>query len=452
MNHLALTFRGGIHVEEHKNTRGCAVEVMPAPQTVSIPMSQHIGIHAEPCVKVGDTVLRGQVIGNVDMGLGCPVHSSVSGKVIAIDERNSATGVKIRNIVIENDGENRLHPDIRSWGKSISDTTPEEIIEVVRNAGISGMGGATFPTYFKIRSALDKVEHIIINCAECEPFITANHRLLIEHPEKVIGGIKILMKAFSLREGQIAIEDNKKDAVKILEDAIGDSDLIKVRVLKTKYPQGDERQIIYALTGIELPMGKLPADVGCCIFNAETCAAIYNAFATGMPLVERIVTVDGDCVKTPKNVLVPLGTSYRDLISFCGGFTRQPKKIVNGGPMMGFAQWDIDGVVTKGTSAILALTDDMENHYEQPAACIHCGRCVRGCPMRLMPNYLAMFAMQNNLDMAEEFDITSCVECGSCSYNCPAHVQISQYIRASKIKVIERKRAMQVARDQSKNR
>lgn len=449
---MALTFKGGIHVEEHKNTRGCAVEAMTPPATVSIPMSQHIGIHAEPCVKVGDEVKRGQRIGDVETGLGCPVHSSVSGKVIRIDERTTATGAKIRNIVIENDGKMEISPDIVPFSKKLADTTTEEIIDIVRNAGISGMGGATFPTYAKISSALGKVEHIIVNCAECEPFITANHRLLLENPDAVIGGLKILLKAFSLRSGEIAIEDNKSDAIRKLEERLADSDLVDIKVLRTKYPQGDERQIIYALTGKELPMGKLPADVGCCIFNAETCAAIYNAFVNGMPLVERIVTVDGDCVKTPKNVLVPIGTSYRDLIAFCGGLTREPKKIVNGGPMMGFAQWDIDSPVTKGTSAILVLSDKVEHHYEQPIACIHCGRCVRGCPMRLMPSYLALFAMQDKLDMAEQFDITSCVECGSCSYVCPAHVPVSQYIRAAKVKVIERSRLAQFAREKSQNK
>ena len=447
---MALTFKGGIHVSEHKNTRKCAVEQMPAPKTVSIPMSQHIGAHAEPCVKAGDIVDRGQVIGTVEGKLGCPVHSSVSGKVVKIDEKKASNGILIRNVIIENDGENRLHPSVKPWCKKLEDTTTEEIVEIVRNAGISGMGGATFPTYAKIQSALGKAEYVIVNCAECEPFITANHRLMLERPEWVIGGLKILMKAFSLNEGIIAIEDNKKDAAKKFLEVLGDDSSIKVKLLKTKYPQGDERQLIFALTGRKLAAGKLPADVGCCVFNTETCAAIYNAFTTGMPLVERIVTVDGDCIKNPKNILAPIGATYRDLIAYCDGLTQTPNKIICGGPMMGAAQWDIDTAVTKGTSAVLALSKKAEHHFEQPSACIRCGRCVNNCPMRLMPSYLTMFAAQNKLDLAEEFNILSCIECGSCSYNCPGHVPIVQYIRATKVKINDRKRAMQAALEQSK--
>ncbi len=440
---MALTFNGGIHVAEHKNTRRCAIETMPPPMTVSIPMSQHIGAHAVPIVKKGDVVDRGQVIGVVESGLGCPVHASISGIVKDIIEINTADGPPIRNVVIENDGENRLSPDIKPWEKRLADTTTEEIIEIVRKAGISGMGGATFPTYAKISSALGKVEHVIINCAECEPYLTANHRLLLENPDAVINGLKILLKAFSLREGEIAIEDNKLDAINKLEERLEGSDMIKVRVLKTKYPQGDERQIIFALTGKELPSGKLPADVGCCVFNAETCAAIYSAFVNGMPLIERIVTVDGDCIKKPKNVLVPIGTSCLDVINFCGGLVKEPKKIVFGGPMMGRAQWDISTPVIKGTSGILALS--AEPKYDQQPTCIRCGRCVAGCPMRLMPSYLALFAAQGKYDMAEQFDVLSCVECGSCSYSCPAHVPIVQRIRAAKGKINDRKRAQAAA-------
>ena len=447
---MSYTFHGGMHVNEHKNTRRCRVEKMSAPATVAIPMSQHIGAPAVPIVKKGDKVDRGQVIGVVEAGLGAPVHSSVSGTVKDIAERNSATGQKIRTVIIENDGEDRLSPEITPWTKPLSETTTEEIIEIVRKAGISGMGGATFPTYAKLRSAIGKVDTIIVNCAECEPYITANHRLLLENPDAVINGLKIILKAFSLREGTIAVEDNKLDAINLLEEHLVGSELVKVKVLKTKYPQGDERQLIYALTGKELPAGKLPADVGCCVFNAETCAAIYNAFAFGMPLIERIVTVDGDCVKTPKNLMVPLGTSYLDLIEACDGLTRRPKKIISGGPMMGFAQWDINGVVTKGTSAILVFSEDVENKIGLEPTCIRCGRCVRGCPMRLMPAYLAMFSMQGKLDMAEEFDVMSCVECGTCSYNCPGHVPIVQYIRAAKGQINDRRRAEKAALEKSR--
>ncbi len=447
---MALTFRGGTHVKEHKNTSGCAIKHMPPPKTVTIPMSQHIGAQATPCVEVGDTVDKGQVIGIIEAGLGAPVHSSVSGKVISIDVRSGQNGALIKHVTIENDGEGRVHPDVKPWGKPLSETTPEEIVEIVKNAGISGMGGATFPTHAKISSALGKVDTIIVNCAECEPFITANHRLMLEYPETIVGGLRVLMHTFGLNEGIIAIEDNKRDAAKVLKEFLGEDTSIKIKLLKTKYPQGDERQLIYALTKKQLAAGHLPAEVGCCIFNAETCAAIHNAITTGMPLVERVVTVDGDCIKNPGNVFAPFGTTYRDLIVFCGGLTRSPRKIICGGPMMGAAQWDLETPIAKGTAALLVLSPDMEYYYEQAPICIRCGRCVQNCPMHLMPNYLTMFAKLNRLDLAEQFDILSCIECGSCSYNCPGHVSIVQRIRATKMKINDRKRAMQASLEQSK--
>lgn len=438
-----------MHIDENKNTRRCRIEKLPPPACVSLPMSQHIGAPCTPCVKPGDTVFKGQVIGR-PAGLGCPVHASVSGKVKEIKEVNAANGMKIVNVVIENDGCDTPDPSMKPFPKKLSETTTEEIIDVIREAGISGMGGATFPTYAKIQSGLGKAEHLIVNCAECEPYITANHRLLLENPAAVINGVKILLKAFGLRHAEIAVEDNKLDAINKLETLLAGSEIIRVRVMKTKYPQGDERQIIYALRGIELPTGKLPADVGCVIFNAETCAAIYNAFAHGMPLIERIVTVDGDCIKTPKNVLAPLGTPYLDLINFCGGLRAQPKKIVNGGPMMGIAQWDIEAPVTKGTSAILVFSENNDLHYHQPEACIRCGRCVKNCPMHLMPNYLAAFSKDGKYDDAEAFGVLSCVECGTCSYNCPGQVPIVQYIRKSKNIINSKKRARQAALAASK--
>ncbi len=447
---MALTFRGGMHIEDHKNTQRCKIELLPPPALVSLPMSQHIGAPCTPCVKVGDTVCRGQVIGRTEIGLGCPVHASVSGKVKEIKEINAANGMKIVNVIIENDGCNTLDPQIKPYPKRIQDITTDEIIEIVKNAGISGMGGATFPTHAKIRSALGKVQHLIVNCAECEPYITANHRLLLENPAAVINGVKILMKALGLRHAEIAVEDNKLDAINKLEECLAGSELIKVRVMKTKYPQGDERQLIYALKGVELPQGKLPADVGCVIFNAETCYAVFEAVAHGMPLIERTVTCDGDCIKTPKNVRVPLGTPYMDVINFCGGLRAQPKKIVNGGPMMGIAQWDINAPVTKGTSAILVFSENNELHYDLPAACIRCGRCVANCPMHLMPNYLAAFSQTEVYDEADALGVMSCVECGTCSFNCPGQVPIVQYIRKTKTFLNNRKRAQQAALAQSK--
>ena len=434
---MTYTFRGGVELDEYKNTRRCQIQRIKPPESVILPMSQHIGAPSIPVVKVGDSVDKGQLIGKVEAGLGCPVHAPISGKVTAITERFSANGAKIQNIIIKNDFMERISPDIKPFEKRLLDTEPDEIIDIIRDAGISGMGGATFPTHAKIRSAMGKVKHLIVNCAECEPFITANHRLLLEQPASVINGLKILIRCFGLRSGIIAVEDNKLDAVKKLDKLIGDNDLIKLRVMRTKYPQGDERQLIYALTGIELKPGKLPADVGCVIFNAETCAAIFNAFATGMPLIERVVTVDGDCVKNPSNLLVPLGTPFRNLIDFCGGLIREPKKLIAGGPMMGVAQWDINSPVVKGTSALLAFSKNFEGagRFEQEPTCIGCGKCVGVCPMHLMPSYLAKLSQAELYDEAEEYDVMACVECGACSYICPGYVPITQRIRIAKAKI-----------------
>ncbi|GHU34759.1 electron transport complex subunit C [Clostridia bacterium] len=433
---MALTFRGGIHVEEHKSARKYKIESIPAPSSVSIPCSQHIGAHAIPIVKAGDTVTRGQKIAANDAALCTPVHSSVSGKVIGIEQRVLSNGMKTDFITIENDFLDTVSPDIAPWTKKISDTSTDEIINRVREAGISGMGGATFPTYAKIKSAIDKVTTLIINCAECEPYITANHRLLLESPDKVINGMKILLRALGLKIGYIAIEDNKMDAADKIASAAAKSSMVDIKILKTKYPQGDERQLIYALTGKELPAGKLPADYGCVVFNTETAAAVCDAFVTGLPLIERIVTVGGDCIAYPKNLRVPIGTPINNLIEYCG-LKKTPEKIINGGPMMGIAIFDVTNPVTKGTSAILAFSSRKIDR--DSSNCIHCGRCVRGCAMRLMPNYIAAFAQNGNLEMCEKYNVFSCVECGCCSYICPAGVPIVQYVRTAKGQILEQR-------------
>lgn len=445
---MAKTFRGGIHVPDCKNTDNLPIVDFPTPKTVSVPMQQHIGAPATPLVKKGDTVAIGQVIGRFDSGLSCPVHASISGIVKDVEMRPSYTGYgKTAHVIIENDFQNTVADSVVPYPGKLENATSDEIIEIVKNAGISGMGGASFPTYAKIASAIGKAKDVIVNCAECEPYITANHRLMLEEPERIVGGAKILLKALGLTNAVFAIEDNKKDAAEVMKNQISGDSGLSVEVLKTKYPQGDERQLIYALKGVELPAGKLPADVGCVIFNAETCAAVYTAFTTGMPLVKRIVTVDGDAVNEPKNIRVPIGVSYEDIFEFCGGVKENIARVISGGPMMGAAQWDYNAVIMKNTSAILVLSDEKDKTLPENASCIHCGRCVSVCPMHLMPNYLAAFAKADNDEMCEKFNVMSCVECGSCTYNCPARVPIVQHIRNKKaqINAMRKKMAAQAA-------
>ena len=428
--YMAFTFKGGIHVNEHKDTSNMPIEVMKKPDRVAIPLVQHIGAPVKALVSKGDVVCVGQVIGRNDEALSCPVHASVSGTVVEIQKRDSYSGFgKTEYVIIENDG---LDTEVDFHGIQGDDYTVEDVIEKVKEAGISGMGGATFPTYAKIQSAIGKAKEIIINCAECEPYITANHRLMLENTETLIEGAKILKKALAVEKVVFAVEDNKIDAVEKLRSLGAD-----VAVMKTKYPQGDERQIMYALHGVQLPQGKLPADVGYIIFNAETCSAVFHAVREGRPLIERVVTVAGDCIKEPKNLLIPLGTSFADVIEYCGGFSKEPSKLISGGPMMGMAQWDINTPVIKGTSAILALSEEKNDAV---GMCIHCGKCLGVCPMHLTPNYLALFASHEKYDMCEKSNCMSCVECGCCTYNCPGNVPIVQYIRKAKAAVNEKRR------------
>lgn len=431
---MAITFSGGVHVDGCKGTSKKPIEDMTAPEYVALPLQQHIGAPVKAIVAKGDRVKMGQVIARNDNALSCPVHASVSGTVERIETRNSYNGPgKTDFIIIKNDGLYELSEEIKPLEKKVTDLTCDEVVEIVREAGISGMGGATFPAYAKIQSAVGKAKEIIINCAECEPFITANHRLLLERPMDVINGVKILLIALGLRKATFAIEDNKKNAARVLEELISDDSMISVKILKTKYPQGDERQIVYALNHVQIPAGKLPADVGCVIFNAETCAAIYHAVVDGMPLISRVVTIDGDCIAHSKNLRIPLGTSYRDVIDYCGGIKGTLSKLINGGPMMGSAQWDFDGTVTKGTSALLFFSDKYEKKAEP--CCIHCGKCVSVCPMHLEPVYLSMFSKASEFKKCLDYNIMSCMECGSCSFICPGNVPVVQYIREAKDKI-----------------
>ncbi len=426
------TFGGGTHVKEYKYTSNREIVVMPAPDTLSVLLSQHIGTPAKPTVAVGDYVRMGQMIADVQSGLGCPVHSPVSGKIAAFGSMEISPGRQVEFIKIENDGKYEKDSSVTPFGKNPEEADAAEIIEVIRRAGISGNGGATFPTYAKIQSAIGKADTVIINGSECEPFLTSDHRLMYELPEKVIGGAKILLHAVGAPKGVIAIEDNKPDAITSMSIAAAGS-RFEVASLATKYPQGDERQLVYAITEREIPTGKLPADAGCVIFNVGTCVAVYDAFYGGMPMISRVVTVAGDCVRHPSNVLAYIGSSYRDIIEFCGGLTEIPKKLICGGPMMGTTVSSFDRPLTKGNSGILLFSKRFAGSLggdESP--CIRCGRCLSVCPMRLMTGSIVSSVKRGLFGDAENLGIMSCVECGACAYNCPARIPLVQYMRAGK--------------------
>lgn len=444
---MLKTFKGGLHVPDNKNTRNCPIVDLPAPVKVYIPLQQHIGAPAQPLVQKGDYVKKGQLIGSFENGLSCPIHASVSGTVVEIEMRNSYTGYgKTAFIVIENDFTDTLDEKIQPYKGNIFSASSEEIIEIVKRAGICGQGGASFPTHAKIQSAIGKATEIIINCAECEPYITENHRLMLEYPEKIFGGARILMHATGAEHMTIAIENNKADAAEKMCEITREFPEAEVALLITKYPQGDERQLMAVIKKRELPAGKLPTDIGCVIFNAETCVSVYRAVYEGMPLIDTVLTVDGDAVNSPKNLRAPVGTPICDILDFCDGAKENIKKIVCGGPMMGQAVWDMNAVVMKNTSAFLFLSDKTQSNKEND--CIHCGKCVGVCPMRLMPNYLAAFSKKDDRAKAEEFGILSCVECGSCTYICPGNVPIVQYIRTTKANVLaDKKKAAEKAKE-----
>ncbi len=429
------TFKGGLHISDNKNTKDLPIENFPSPKQVAIPMKQHIGTPAQPLVTKGDRVKKGQLIGSTNSELSCPIHSSISGTVTDIEMRNSYTGHgKAAFVIIENNFKDELCESFSPYQGDIFSADSDAIIEFIKNAGICGQGGDSFPTYAKISSATGKVNEIIINCAECEPYITEKHRLMLESSNKIVKGALVLMHATGASHMTFAIENNKMDAVSMITKATDGLENVCVEVLKTKYPQDDERQLVYVIKGIQIPAGKHPTDVGCVVFNAETCISVYNAVFEGMPLIETVLTVDGDSIKRPCNLRIPVGTSISDIAEHCGGVKENLSKIVNGGPMMGTSQWSFDTVVTKNTSALLFLSDHTQDNNE--GNCIHCGKCLEVCPMNLMPNYLAAFSKIKDLDSLKNFNIMSCVECGCCTYICPGNVPIVQYIRTSKNYII----------------
>ena len=436
-----LTFRGGVHAPHRKNdTRNKAIEIMKAPGLVYIPLQQHIGAACQPLVKPGDVVKLGQKIGEPGGFVGAPVHASVSGIVKDIRQVPHPSVGSGLAVVIENDGKDE--PDDSITPGDISSMDADRIKELILEAGIVGMGGAAFPTHVKFSPPKEKpIDTVILNGAECEPYLTADHRLMLEAAEDVADGLKVIMKVLGVERAYIAIEDNKPDAVRIMTDTVKEVQGVDVTVLKTKYPQGAEKQLIYVVTGRQVPSGGLPMDVGVIVSNVGTSAAIARAIKTGMPLVERVVTVTGSGVAEPKNLMVRIGTSFMDVIQACGGFVEEPAKVISGGPMMGIGQYTLDVPVIKGTSGILVLTRE-EAKIPDVEPCIRCAKCVDACPMGLMPLMISAYALKEDYDNSEKFHAMDCIECGCCSYSCPAKRPLVQSIRVAKKMITDkRKRA-----------
>lgn len=428
---MAFTFFGGIHPKENKRY-ACdkAVQEFPEPDVLVIPMQQHIGAPCKPLVKKGDMVTVGQKLGD-NQGLCVPVHASVSGKVKAVEPRPHTSGTMVMSVVIENDHLHTLCEDIKPrTQEEVEKLTAEELMSIIREAGIVGMGGASFPTHVKLSSGLGKVDTIIVNVSECEPFIVADDRLCQEYPEEVVSGLKIVMRILGLQSAHIAMEDNKPAAAKAIKRVLDPQEGIVLDILPAKYPQGAEKQLIYAVTGREVPSGGLPAAVGCAVFNAASCKAIHDAVYHGMPLVRRIVTVSGDICMDPKNLMVPIGTPFNQLLDAVG-VSENPYKVLSGGPMMGAAQYDLAVPVMKGSNAVTIL--GIKNKYVvEQSRCIRCGKCIDACPMGLMPVLIYKASQTGSTEEMLNVHLMDCIECGCCAYTCPASVPLVLSFRASK--------------------
>ncbi len=424
--------RGGVSVAHNKNTAEMPVERMPIPQRVVLPMQQHIGAPCAPTVKVGDIVGVGQKVGDTDKFVSAPIHASVSGKVVAVGDVKLANGIITKGVTIESDGEMRTYEGI----KPPVVTNKAELCAAVRESGLVGLGGAGFPTHVKLNIPDDKeIDTLIINAAECEPYITVDYRECIENAENVLKGVEILKKFLGFKQVIIAIEDNKPKVFEIMKE-IADrdndkDDAIKLMTLRSRYPQGAEKMMVLSATGRKVPPGKLPSDVGCVVMNVASTAFIARYLETGKPLVSRSVTVDGGAISQPKNLRVPIGTNIQDIIDYCGGFKSEPRKLISGGPMMGLAICGTDAPICKQNNAILAF-DDRKDLIKKERECIRCGRCVDVCPMSLMPTLIERYSRTKDAEKLSSLNVMVCMECGSCSYACPSGRPLVQYMRLAK--------------------
>ena len=422
--------RGGVKVAHHKNTAELEVVRMPEPKQVILPMQQHIGAPCKPVVKVGDTVAVGQVIGDSESPVSAPIHASVSGTVTAIGNVKLANGAMVEGVTITSDGEMRLYEGI----KAPDVETKADFIKAIRDSGLVGLGGAGFPTHIKL-NAPSKIDTLVINAAECEPYITVDYRECIENSWDIYSGIRTIMEFLEIPNVVIAVEDNKPEAFKILEQIVdGNSSANganKIMQLESRYPQGAEKMMIQSATGRQLPPGKLPSDIGCMVMNVASTAFISRYLKTGKPLVSRSLTVDGLAIKEPKNIRVPIGTSISDIVEFCGGFKEEPVKIIAGGPMMGVAITDLDHPISKSNNALLAFSKEDAKIYRE-TDCIRCGRCAAACPISLAPTRIVRDTKAKDVDALKKDGVMVCMECGSCAYSCPANKPLVQHMRLAK--------------------
>ena len=425
---VLLTFKGGIHPDDGKRfSKDQPIRPVVPQGELVYPLSQHIGAPAKPVVKKGDCVLKGQLIAEAGGFVSSPIYSSVSGKVKGLEQRFNPTGSQVECIVVENDGE---YKEVEYEPvKPLEEMTREEIINKIGDAGIVGMGGAGFPTKVKLSpKEPDKIEYIIANCAECEPYITADYRRMLEYTEDLVSGMKVILSLFPNARGVFAVEDNKKDCIEKLQKAVAGEPRIDVKALMTKYPQGAERQLIYAVTKRAINSTMLPADAGCIVDNVATAIAIHEAITLGKPLYERVVTVTGDAIKNPGNFKVKNGTNAAELVEAAGGFKSQPEKVISGGPMMGMALSTLDVPCAKTFSSLLCFTKD-EVAACEPSNCIRCGRCISVCPAGLMPTKLSEIADHGDFALFDELNGCECVECGCCSYICQAKRRLNQSMK-----------------------
>ena len=434
------TFRGGVHPYDGKDLSKDkpVIRLLPKGDLV-FPMVQHIGAPAKPLVAVGDSVLVGQKIAEAGGFISSCIISSVSGTVKAIEQRLTVSGAMVESIIVENDHQ---YTTIEGFGeeRDYKQFSKAEIREMIKEAGIVGMGGAGFPTHVKLTPKDDSaIDTVIVNCAECEPYLTSDYRVMMEKGEKIVGGLKVILSLFENATGIIAIEDNKPEAIEKMSAFVAGEDRIRVQVLKTKYPQGAERHLIYACTGRKINSSMLPADAGCVVNNADTTLAVYRAVCETTKLIRRVITVTGDAVKEPQNYSVRIGTNYSELLEAAGGFTEQPEKIISGGPMMGLAIYTTDLPVTKTSSALLAFKKDQVAMTET-GPCIRCGRCVEVCPSNLIPQQMMIYAERFDDANFEAINGMECYECGCCTYVCPAGRKLTQAFKQTRRSILDQRK------------